>query len=181
MAATKSYSSQGAKLYILNKTVSPQVVAVVVALAGLDGLGGDATSVDKSNFDSAGYMEYAKGLVDPGKPGGDVIFNFNDPGHLLLQKLLGLGDGSETAFFLGAGDGTGAPTIDVTNPGDPRLIAPVSTSPVLATRSGVGFVGFVASFTKSAAVNDIFKAKLSIQASGGQTLYTKGLALPPIV
>lgn len=181
MAATKSYSSQGTKLYLINKTVSPNVVVVVTALAGLDGLGGDATSVDKSNFDSPGYMEYAKGLVDPGKPGGDIIFNFGDAAHILLQKLLGLGEGSETAFFLGAGDGTGAPTIDVTDPLDPRLIAPVSTSPVVATRSGVGFVGFVASFTKTAAVNDIWKAKLSIQASGGQTLYTKGLALPTIV
>lgn len=171
MAGTTAYVTQQSQLYLLNKTVSPATAVVAAQLQGLDGIGGDASSIKLSNFDSAGYEEYAKGLVDPGKPSGNVVFNYGDTGHQLLQKLLGLGSGSTTSFYYAASDNTTAPTTTggvLTPP-----LTGVSPSQLWG-RSGHRFDGFVAGFGISAQVNNVVMAKLTIQATGPVTFVTKG-------
>lgn len=171
MTATTASLVQGYQLYIQNKTVSPSVAVVTAQLQGLDGLGGQASSIKVSNMDSPGYEEYFKGLVDPGKPGGDVVFKYGDTGHQLLHKLLGLGEGSQTSFFFGASDGTAPPTVVAG-----VLTPPKSATPVLFTRSGWIFDGFVAEFSIRAKTNDVCMAKLSIQASGARGMVVKATA-----
>lgn len=171
--ATTAYATQQSQLYIMNKTVSPAVAVVIAQLQGLDGIGGQASSIKLSNFDSPGYEEYAKGLVDPGKPSGNVVFNYGDTGHQLLQKLLGMGQGSTTSFFYGASDATNAPTVVAGVLTPPK--SGVSPSQTWA-RSGHTFDGFVAEFGISAQVNNVLMAKLSLQASGAVKFVTKGVA-----
>jgi hypothetical protein len=106
---TVNYVAQQNILYMMDPTQNG-VVQPVVALNGFQGLGGQKSSIKLSNFDSAGYEEYAPGLVDPGKPTGTVILNYGDASHQLCQKLLGLGNSGNTSFFFGQSDASTAPT-----------------------------------------------------------------------
>lgn len=174
MSINTQYSVvQGSQLYIMNPTVSPKVAVVVPGVQGLDGLGGKKSSIKTTSFDSVGYDEYAPGLVDPGTPGGNVIFDYNNTTHQLLQKLLGLGVGSATSFFYGASDGTAAPTV-VANVLTPPT---TGTSPKTFTRSGWLYDGFVNEYTITAQVNNVVMAKLGVQASGARMLAVKGATL----
>lgn len=170
MATTKYSPVQGSQLFIMNQTVSPHVAVVVPAMQGIDNLGGQATSIPITNFDSIGYMEYAKGLVDPGKPSGNIVFDYNNATLQLLNKLLGMGDGAETSFFYAAADGTAAPTVVA------GVLTPPKTgaSPGTFTRSGWLFNGFVADFTIQGQTNNVVIAKFAVQATGPRQLAVKG-------
>lgn len=168
--ATNFFVAQGSQLYIMDVTISPHVVVLAAQLQGLSGIGGAASSIKLSNFDSPGYEEYAKGLVDPGKPSGNVVTDMNSAGHQLLKKLLGLGQTSQTSFFYGLADAATAPTVTAG-----VLLAPRVTSPTSAfSRSGWLFSGFVAEFSQSNSVNNILMGKLTIQASGAIQMCVKG-------
>lgn len=170
---TPFFVTQGSQLYFMNPLVSPHVAVVAASLQGLDNIGGQKSSIKLSNFDSPGYDEYAPGLVDPGKPGGNVILDFNSPAHQLLQTLLGLGQTANTMFFYGAADGTSPPTV-VTG----VLVPPQSGSPKLYTRSGWLWNGFVTEFTVSAQTNNVMMAKFSCQATGARQMIVLGEAAP---
>lgn len=118
---TVNYVAQLNILYIMDPTGSNSVLPVV-ALQGFQGLGGVKSSIKTTNFDSNGYDEYAPGLVDPGKPSGNIVLNYGDASHQLLQKLLGLGNTGQTSFFFGQSDSTTVPTA----PGN-VLAAPTAT------------------------------------------------------
>lgn len=166
--------TQGSQLYIMNPTVSPKVAVVVPQLQGIDGLGGKKSSIKLTNFDSVGYDEYAPGLVDPGNPNGNIVFDYNNTTCQLLQKLLGLGDTSRTSFFYGASDAALAPTV-VTG-----VLTPPQTgsSPKTYTRSGWLFDGFVNEYTITAQVNNVVMAKFGAQATGARQLIVKGSTAP---
>lgn len=171
--ATVHFVTQGSQLYIQNKTVSPNTAVVVESVQGIDGLGGQASSIKLTNFDSPGYEEYAKGLVDPGKPGGNIVLNFGSPAHQLLNKLLSMGQGATTSFFYGAADGVAAPTIVA------GVLTPAKTgSPGTYSRSGWLYDGFVAEFTISAQVNNVMMAKFTAQATGARQMIVKGEPAP---
>lgn len=167
---TAHFVTQGTQLYVMKQTVSPHIAVVAAALQGLAGIGGVKSSIKLSNFDSAGYDEYAGGLVDPGKPNGNMILDFNSSAHQLFKTLLGLGATADTSFFYGAADGTSAPTVVAG-----VLTPPTSGSPPLYTRSGFLWNGFVNEFSQSAQVNNVIMAKFGCQASGAIGMIVKGL------
>lgn len=171
--ATQFYVTQANQIYIQNKTVSPNTAVVITQIQGVDGLGGQKSSIKVTNFDSAGYEEYAPGLVDPGKPGGNVVLDYLSTAHQLLNKLLGMGQGSTTSFFYGMADGVSAPTVVAG-----VLTPPGSGSPSIYSRSGWLYDGFVAEFTVSAQVNNVVMAKFAAQATGARKMIVKGLSTP---
>lgn len=168
---TPHFVTQGTQLYVMNVTVSPHVAVVAAALQGLSGIGGVKSSIKLTNFDSAGYEEYAGGLVDPGKPNGNMILDFNSSAHQLMKTLLGLGQTADTSFFYGAADGTAPPTVVA------GVLTPAkSGSPAVYTRSGFLWDGFVNEFSQSAQVNNVIMAKFGCQASGAIQMIVKGQA-----
>lgn len=167
---TKYFVTTGTQLYIMDSTASPVTAKVAAQLQGLQGIGGQKSSIKLSNFDSPGYDEYAGGLVDPGKPTGNVVMDVNSAAHQLLHHLVGLGQGSDTSFFYGLADGTGDATIDTG-----ALTPPTTgTSPKTYARSGYLFNGFVNEFSVTAQVNNVVMAKFGAQASGAIGLVVKG-------
>lgn len=169
--ATNYFVTQGTQLYLMNKTVSPATAVVAAQLQGLDGLSGQKSSITLTNFDSPGYMEYAPGLVDPGKPGGNVVFDANSTTHQLLHQLVGMGQGATTSFFYGLADGTAAPTV-ITGVLTPPKTGASAAAPW--SRSGFLWDGFVSEFSYSAQVNNVVLAKLSTQVSGAVKMVVKG-------
>lgn len=170
MIQTQYSVTQGSQLYIANMTVSTAIAVVIAGVQGVDGIGGKKSSIKTTSFDSVGYEEYAPGLVDPGNPSGNIVFDYNNATHTLLQKLLGLGQGAMTSFFYAASDGTAAPTMV-----SGKLTPPTTgTSPKTFTRSGWLFDGFVNEYTISAQVNNVVLAKFGAQASGARQLAVKG-------
>jgi hypothetical protein len=106
---TNNFVAQGTQLAVVNP-VTGNTVVIPAALQGLAGIGGVKSSIKLSNFDSPGYDEFAPGLVDPGKPSGNIILDFNNVGHQLMKTLVGLGNAGSTQFFYGSADGTVMPT-----------------------------------------------------------------------
>lgn len=166
---TVSFSMQGARLYMMNPNVSPHVAVVVPQLTGLDNLGGQKTSIPISNFDSADFMEFAGGLVDPGKPSGNIIVDMGSSGAALINTMLQQGTNYITQFFFGMADGTSPPTVVAG-----VLTPPSSGSPAVYSRSGWLFGGFVNEFTITGQVNNVLMAKFGIQATGRRDMIVKG-------
>jgi hypothetical protein len=138
---TVNFVAQQNQLFFFDPT-QVNVVQSVAALNGFQGLGGQKSSIKLSNFDSAGYEEYAPGLVDPGKPTGTVILNYGDASHQLLQKLLGLGNTGVTSWFFAQSDGAGtaavptAPGNVMTLPLGTLVAAPGTLTPSTSTTGG---------------------------------------------
>lgn len=146
---------QASQIYMMNPTISPKVAVVMPGVQGIDGLGGKKSSIKTTSFDSVGYEEYAPGLVDPGTPGGNIVFDYNNTTHQLLQKLLGLGTSSSTTFFYAAADAVFAPTVvaGVLTPAKSGGLpaAPVQTAPATAVSGGTVLIGTY--FFKVTAIN----------------------------
>lgn len=138
---TVSFVAQLNQLFIVDPTQT-NVVQSVAALQGFQGLGGVKSSIKTTNFDSNGYDEYAPGLVDPGKPSGNIVLNYGDASHQLLQKLLGLGSTAQTAFMFAQSDGAGtaavptAPGNVLTPPTGTACAAPGTLTPSTSTVGG---------------------------------------------
>lgn len=134
---TVNYVAQLNILYIMDPTGLNSVLPVV-ALQGFQGLGGAKSSIKTTNFDSNGYDEYAPGLVDPGKPSGNIVLNYGDASHQLLQKLLGLGNSGQTSFFFGQSDNTTVPTApgNILAPPTSLLAPPVQLAGSTSTSGG---------------------------------------------
>lgn len=164
---TKSYSTQGGQLYFPN--VANTVVAVA-QMTGFTGLGGKKSKIDITNYDSVNYKEYAGGLIDAGELNFDLIWDFTNVNHKLVQSLVESANASRS-FFFGASDGTAAPTY---NAG--LLVVPNAANAV--TRSGFLFYGYFSMFQVDAPVDNIIKVKAAVQQSGGITTYAKGDAYP---
>lgn len=171
---TKFRPTQGNQLYIMNQTVSPHIALVIPALQGVDNLGGQKTAIPITNFDSLGFMEYAPGLVDPGKPSGNIVFEYTDTTMQLLNRLLGMGAGATTSLFYGDSDAALAPTVVA------GVLTPPQTgsSPKTYTRSGWLFDGFVTEFTIQAQVNNVVLAKFALQATGARKMIVLGSGAP---
>jgi len=177
--ATPYYSTQGLQLYGLNALTSPSAVMTMAASMGFTGLGGAADDINITNLDSPGYKEFAKGLIDPGTPGGDVVYNFLNTTHQWLSTMLAQGQNATTQWFIGAADAasTVVPTISGTiASGNQVLEPPKSASPKHWTRSGWFFYAYVKEFSWDTPVNSFVKAKLKLRVSGAITVVVKGQA-----
>ena len=134
---TVSFVTQGNQLYLADPTTT-NVFHSVVALNGFQGLGGVKSSVKLTNFDSAGYDEFAPGLVDPGKPSGTVILNYGDASHQFLQAQLALPNTIKWCYL--QNDGLGNAVSPTASGG--AFVLPLGTAlatptaPTIATASG---------------------------------------------
>ncbi len=84
---TKAFSTQGSQLYFPDTTTSPVVVDPIAQMTGFTGLGGKKTKIDITNYDSVNYKEYQGGLLDAGELSFDLIWDFTNANHLLIQQL----------------------------------------------------------------------------------------------
>jgi hypothetical protein len=132
---TNSFVAQGTQLFVMNPLTGNTVVTVS-AVQGLAGIGGVKSSIKLSNFDSPGYDEFAPGLVDPGKPSGNVVLDFNNAAHQLMKTLVGLGNAGSTAFFYGAADAVTVPTATGGVLSPPVLAASTFTGSLNTTSGG---------------------------------------------
>lgn len=177
---TPFYSTQGVQLFGLNQLTSPAAVMTVGASMGFDNVGGAADSINITNLDSPGFKEYFKGLVDPGSPGGDVVFNFQSVSHAWLDTMLIQSQNGTTQWFLAAADAatTVLPTVTGTLASGNLLLKPANSvsSPHTWSRSGFWFYGFVKEFSKGVQVNSFIKAKLKLQVTGQIYNIIKGAA-----
>jgi len=174
---TVNYVCQQNVLYIADPTNLGSVLPVV-ALNGFQGLGGTKSSIKTTNLDSAGYDEFAPGLVDPGKPSGSVILNYLDASHQLCQKLLGLGNTSQTSFFYGQADSTITPTAPggvMTAPTVPSCATPGTVTPGTSTSGGT--LAAATYFYKITALNAAGETLPSPEASQITTGSTSSVSL----
>ena len=171
--ATPYYSTQGVQLFGLNQLASPATVMTMAASMGFSGLGGPATDIKLTNLDSPGFEEYAKGLIDPGTPSGDVVYNFKNTTHQWLQTMLIQGQNATTQWFLAAADAatTVIPTIEGSLASGNLILDPpkTSSSPKTWKRSGWYFYAFVKEFSWDVQVNSFVKGKLKLRVSGAIT------------
>lgn len=144
--ATNSFVVQGTTLFMMNPLTGNTVVTCA-AVQGLSGIGGVKSSIKLSNFDSPGYDEFAPGLVDPGKPGGNIILDYNNAGHQLMKQLVGLGNTGNTQFFYGAADNTTVPTAVANVMTAPQYLGQTITASLNATGGGQLVVTVVAAGT----------------------------------
>lgn len=176
---TKAFSTQGSKLYFADTTVSPVLVGAIAQMTGFTGLGGKKTKIDITNYDSVNYKEYQGGLLDAGELTFDLIWDFNNANHLLIQQLAQAANASRY-FFFGASDGTAPPTFTGTIAAPPIvLVPPTSTSPIKYSRSGFLFYGYFSMFQVDAPVDSIIKVKAAVQQSGGIQTVVKGATPTP--
>lgn len=150
--------TQGTQLYLLDNAVSPAEVVRITNLTTFDGLGGAASDIDITNFDSLA-REYLVGLVD----NGTSSFGMNlDPQSAVHQRLLAIRGGDRFAWAIGMSDGTAAPTIAA---GD------VFTLPT--TRSWFTFTASVQEATIAFQTDDAVRVQGSLRVSGAITLTPK--------
>ena len=168
---TPYYGAQGVQLFGLNNLTSPSSVMTMTAAMSFAGIGGNAADVKVSNLDSGSYEEFFKGLIDPGSPNGDVVYNFNSSVHQWLDTMFAKGVGGTTQWFIGAADATLAPTITGTIASGDQVLTPPkgATSPKHWTRSGFYFYAYVKEFSKSVQTGQFIKAKLTLRISGAIT------------
>lgn len=176
--STKSYSTQGSKLYFPDLTTSPVLVSAVAQMTGFTGLGGKKTKIDITNYDSDGWKEYAGGLLDAGELQFDLIWDFTNSNHILIANLAASANATRN-FFFGASDGVAPPTSTGTLAAPPVvLVPPVTTSPKKYARSGFLFSGYFSSFQVDAPVDSIIKVKCAVQQSGAIQTIVKGTTAP---
>lgn len=165
---TRSYSTQGSQLFFPDTSVSPAIIAPVAQMTGFTGLGGKKTKIDKTTYDSVNFKEYAGGLIDAGELSFDLIWDFTNTNHALIQQLAEAAN-ADRSFYFGASDGTGTPTY-----ASGLLVPPIASG--LVTRSGFVFFGYFSMFQIDAPIDNIIKVKCGVQQSGNIRTAVKGLA-----
>lgn len=170
--ATKSLSTVGGKLFVMDRSTSPPAVLPVDQLKGFSPVGGPRKKIDKSNTDSAGCDEYAGGRAAPSEATGELVLDMTNPHHQALRKLFkwGANGGGNISYFFGDSDGTAPPTIK-----NGALRPPVTGSPAGTwARSGRYGDCYVSDFSVKETDNDIVRADLKLQTSGFATEVVKG-------
>lgn len=135
--------TQGAKIEV-SGTASPSVFTKVVNVTSVDESGVTIDQIDVTNLDSTA-KEYVPGMPDY----GTVTFQINyDPDEATHQTLDGLAQAQANATR------------------DWRITESGGGSPGTRTQ----FKGFVQSFQKSRAVNNVVKATATIKKTGPDTI-----------
>lgn len=125
----------------------------VACATGITGLGGAGDQIDTTCLDSD-EREYVRGMLNPGPLSVPINFIPLSAAHQRLTELRETGE--RVSWMIVLSDQAGAPvTVDTDN----RLIAPGPTS--------VEFIGYVSDMNIDIATNEIVRATLTIQRSGG--------------
>lgn len=172
MSNTLFSSTQGMQLYFADDSGSPIHVAAVAQMKGITGLGGKKKKIDITNFDSVKYTENAGGLIDSGEASFDLVWSFEIPNQILVQRLTEAS--TSRSYYLAASDGTAPPTFNATT----GLLVPPNGGSVI-TRSGFLFYGYFSMFQVDSAVDDVISVKSGVQLSGAIITYAKGTAFTP--
>lgn len=148
--------TQGTELWMIYG-VTPAVVKIGCP-AGITGLGGSKTQVNVTCLDST-EQEFISGMAQPGQLTVDLNF---DPADISHQNLIDLFDTGETIHWaVGLADGTDAPTIT-----SGAFVFP-------ATRTFIGFDGYVADLPIDIGLDAAIKSQMQVQRSGARTFAFK--------
>lgn len=170
--ATKSQSTVGTELYILDNRASPAVVLKVPQLKGISPTaGGKRKKIDTSNMDSKGYDENQGGRAAPPEAVGELVLDMTNAAHQAIKAIFELGAAGTLGtiqYYVGQADGNGLP---------PTVVTGVLTPPQATTkwaRSGYLASGYVATFQPKFVDNDVIRADFGFQLSGGAVFSNKG-------
>ncbi len=170
---TKSSSTSGVSLFIMDTSVSPHTVITVAQLKGANMVGGgQRKKIDISNFDSLAYDELTGGRVAPPEGSGELVLDLTNTSHQKVKALIeaqAAGSAANTQVYAGFSDGTVAPTVVAG-----ALQPPVSASPKHWTRSGILGTCYLSALSPKAADNDVWRCDLKWQYSGKATWNVKG-------
>jgi Phage tail tube, TTP, lambda-like len=149
--------SQGTEVFFVSAD-SPQTLNKLAKVSTFDGLGGSASEIDITNFDST-RKEFLRGIRD----GGTVNLSLNlSPGDSTQTKFFALeADGDSVYWCIALSDGTP----------DPTLSGNAITAP--ASRSSFIFQGFVQQATITGQQDDAIRCQVQIRVTGDITYTPK--------
>jgi hypothetical protein len=156
-----SIKSQGTTVYFVDPT--SQSSASVITLkcpTGVSGMGGAKDQIDDTCLSELVDKTFVAGLGNPGQVSIPFIL---DPSNASHQDLFDLKeDGTTLHWAVGLSDGTATPTLDSN---DDFIFG--------ASRSFIGFEGYIADVNIDIAGNDVVRGTLTVQRSGKVTLSAK--------
>lgn len=153
--------TQGTRLFF---AVSESAIHKVACATGITGLGGARDQIDATCLDST-EREYEGGFPNPGQVTVPVNFIPRSAAH---QALLTLRESGDTiSWMIVFSNQAGSPTVQDS---EGHLDSPGATT--------AEFLGYIADFNIDIATNELVRASLIIQRSGGVdwTLPTADLA-----
>ena len=144
--------TQGFEVFLLDDADTGNEVRKIAQISGTNGLGGSATEIPITNFDSL-RQEFLVGLADSGSLTLNLDFDPADAGHTTLQSLQG---GANKRFFL-AGSEAGT---------DPSY----SSGYTLPTdRTSWDFNAGVQQFQLDMSADDVVRGTVTLRISGAVT------------
>lgn len=149
--------SQGTEIHFVTSS-SPQSLQKLAKVSTFDGLGGSASEIDITNFDSV-RKEFLRGLRD----GGTVSLSLNlSPGDTSQREFFALeADGDSTYWCISLADGTANPTLNGNS-----ITAPVS-------RSSFIFQAFIQQATITGTQDDAIRVQCQLRVTGDITYTPK--------
>jgi hypothetical protein len=152
--------SQGTEIFFVSSN-SPQSLVKLAKVTSFDGLGGNASEIDITNFDSV-RREFLRGLRD----GGTVSLGCNlNPESASQDQFWDLeADGDSTYWCIALSNGTADPTLNGNG-----ITAPTN-------RSSFIFQAFVSQATVAGQTDDAVRVQISLRVTGDVT-YTQGKTL----
>lgn len=120
----------------------------------------DSDEIEITNLSSTA-KEFLQGLRDYGEGSFELNWSPTNASHIALQA--DFDSGTLREWLIGFSDGTTAA---------PTVAASAFAVPA-TTRSWVKFTGFVKGLKVKGGTNDVFKATLTVRASGTPTYYAK--------
>lgn len=157
------YETKGTHLYFVNTTATPSpLVARVTCPTGITGINaGTKDRIDTTCLDEvSGKRTYIGGFSDAGEVTVPFVLYKGDVSHKALFDLQTKGDVVD--WMVGLSDATTAPTLGSGS----NLVRPPA-------RTTIEFEGYVSGVTLDAAINDVVRGTLTIQATG-QSILTYG-------
>lgn len=148
--------TQGTELYVLDSTISPPAVLKIAKLTNIDGLGGSASDIDITNFDSTA-KEYLVGLQDNGTANFGLNLDPQDSSHVWLKTNAG---GNRFQWAIGCSEDAGVPP---TSPGGSVFVLGTS-------RTWFTFEASVQQAQIAFATDDAVRVQGSLRVSGSITM-----------
>jgi hypothetical protein len=148
--------TQGTELYVLDTTVSPPDVLKVANVISIDGLGGQASDIDVTNFDDLRFRQFLAGLIDPGTSNVNLNFDKAAESQIFINANAG---GARFRWAIGSSEEPGTPP--TVNIGGTDF-----ASPLPVTRSWFTFSASVNQLQFGFAIDDVVKLNSALRVSG---------------
>ena len=146
--------TQGTELYVLDTTISPPDVLKVANVISIDGLGGQASDIDVTNFDDLRFRQFLAGLIDPGTSNVNLNFDKAAESQIFINANAG---GARFRWAIGSSE----------DPGEPPTVNLGGTDFVLpTTRSWFTFSASVNQLQFGFAIDDVVKLNSALRVSG---------------